>query len=141
MEQIIEFLSKWGGVAGTISSFVAIIVVFVIWGNITSIFSKNRILMQENFDIKKQAIQNSLDAVDYIAMYGADVKSNIEFTNKSKKIYNDLLCVVSNEILLREFFLIAVDSKMKALSMERINKYKLMCRKEIGLKTKTLSKN
>ena len=66
--------------------------------------------------------------------------TNFEFANKSKACYNDLMCVVTDMSLADEFYYLTLNSSAEFDSV-RILKFKHLCRKDIGLKTKIPSIN
>lgn len=125
----------WCGILGIIFSVVAVVVMFLTRKNIIDIIDKDIILFERNFDIKKNTIVSSFDIVDEIASKGKQVAMDPTFSQRAKKCYNELLCVVSNEKIAEEFYKIAIDFSF-TVSMQRIIEYKIKCRKDIGLKTK-----
>lgn len=131
---ILEYISMWGGVAGCILALVAIIVIFVVKFDIKHTINRDNILFNEAFAIKKQAIENAMTIVDEIELGGNNIVHTAEFATKARKCYNELLCVSSKSNLADEFYTIAVEGK--TTTPVAIAKFKINCRKDIGLKTK-----
>ena len=98
------------------------------------IVSRDSILYDENLEIKMKSINRAYEVVDEIAEYGDAIKSNPDFIERAKKAYNELLCVLSDVRIADEFQTIALENK-NPYNIARIAQFKLMCRKDIGLKT------
>ena len=130
---ILEYISMWGGVAGCALALVAIMAIIIVRIDIKHAVNRDNILFNEAFAIKKQAIETAMNMVDEIEANGDTIVHTAEFTNKSRKLYNELLCVVSNTNLAEEFYSIAVEGK--TTTPVAIAKFKLNCRKDIGLKS------
>ena len=84
------------GIAGIVVAVFAIIILILLKKNITDILNKDAILFSKNFELKKEAINNSLNLVDEVAAKGKTICLNPEFAIKAKDCYNNLLCVVTN---------------------------------------------
>lgn len=130
-----ENLTLWCGIACLAVSFLAVIAVFLTRKNIKDIIDRDIIFFEKNFEIKKDAITSALDVVDEISLKGKSVIRDITFVHKAKQCYNNLLCVVSNIKLAKEFYDITLNTSKETTSLE-IAKFKLACRKDIGFKTK-----
>ena len=130
---ILEYISMWGGVAGCALALVAILTIIIDKIDIKHTVNRDNILFNEAFAIKKQAIENAMNMVDEIEANGDAIVHTAEFASKSRKLYNELLCVVSNTNLAEEFYSIAVEGK--TTTPIAIAKFKLNCRKDIGLKS------
>jgi len=130
---ILEYISMWGGVAGCILALVAIIAVLVIRYDIKHAINRDNILFNEAFSIKKQAIESAMTIVDEVEANGDSIVHTAEFANKARKCYNELMCVASKANLAEEFYNIAVEGK--TTTPIAIAKFKLNCRKDIGLKS------
>lgn len=128
-------LVLWCGLLGIIFSVIGVVVMFLTRKNIIDIIDKDIILFERNFEIKKNAITNCFDLLDEIASKGKQVALDAQYSQKAKKCYNELLCVVNNEKIAEEFYKIAIDFSF-AVSLQRINEFKIKCRKDIGLKTR-----
>lgn len=132
---MIESIAMWGGFAGIIVALFAIIILYLTRKNILDILEKDVILFDKNFELKKQAISKALELTDEISLRGKVSASNAEFSKQAKQCYNDLLCVLSDVRVADEFYSIAIDTTVE-INDTRIAQFKLMCRNDIGLKTK-----
>lgn len=128
-------IAMWGGVAGLIVSIFAVIILFLTRKNILDILDKDVILFSRNFELKKTAIENSFKIADEILQKGGQIILNNEFNERAKKVYNELLCVVSDVNVADEFYSLAIENNAP-ISEARIFEYKLHCRKDIGLTVK-----
>ena len=132
---MIETIAMWGGVAGLCASIVAIVVIFLTRQNILNILNKDAILFNENFNLKKEAITNAMQIADEVALRGKAVISVPEFSQRAKKCYNDLVCVASSLKIVDAFYDIAFNSNLD-LTEKKVEEFKMLCRKDIGLKGK-----
>lgn len=132
---MIENIAIWGGVAGLCVSLFAVIILFLTRNNILNILDKDVILFDKNFEIKKHAISTALNLVDEISQKGKAVTYENSFAERAKQCYNDLLCVLSDVRIADEFYNIALD-KTCDIDEIRLAQFKLICRRDIGLKTK-----
>ena len=126
----------WGGVAGLFISIFAIIILYLTRKNILDILDKDVILFGRNFEIKKKTITDAFQIIDEIAETNGRVKNNPNFVERAKMCYNDLLCVISDIRVADEFYSLALEDV--DFSLTRIAQFKIMCRKDIGLKTKNV---
>ena len=131
---MLETIAMWGGVAGVAVALFAIIILFLTRQNILNILSKDSILYDQNFEVKMKSINLAYEVVDEIAQNGDIIKSNPQFIEKAKRAYNELLCVLSDVRIADEFQTIALENK-NPYNIARIAQFKLMCRKDMGLKT------
>ncbi len=128
-------------IVGIVSIFVsifAVIYMFMTRSNIVSILDKDQIIFDENLEIKKSCLVESMDCVDEIADKGNNIKFDRVFVNKAKHIYNDLVCLTTDLKIAQEFYNIAV--KSGEIQKEQLINYKLLCRKEMGFKTNNKTK-
>ena len=132
---MIENIAMWGGLAGCVLALVAIIILFLTRQSIVHMLDKDELLFSENFITKKDAICLALSLVDEISSKGNAVKNNVEFNQKAKKCYNDLLCVLSDVRIADEFYEIALGVNFE-FNESRIAQFKLMCRYDLGLSVK-----
>lgn len=130
-----EQIAMWGGIAGIVVAVVAIIVLLLTRKNILDILNKDAILFDHNFEVKKQAISKALTLTEDVLTMGDKVKTLAEFKKRAKDAYNDLLCVVSNVEVADEFYEITLNQN-QSIDPVQIAEFKLLCRKDIGLKTK-----
>ncbi len=138
---MIEKIAMWGGFAGIIVAVVAMIVLFLTRQNILDILDRDVILFDKNFELKKQAIEQAMLVVDELEEKGEAAKS-YEFVERSKKIYNELLCVVSDVRVADEFYNLTIEQVEP--TSNQFAHFKLMCRHDIGLsnkKAKLLKRN
>ncbi len=131
-----ENLTLWCGIACLVVSFLAVIAVFLTRKNIKDIIDRDIVFFEKNFVTKKDAITSALEVVDEVSLKGKSVIRDITFVHKAKQCYNNLLCVVSNIKIAKEFYDIALNPSSETTSLE-IAKFKLACRKDIGFKTKS----
>lgn len=132
---MLEKIAMWGGIAGIVVALVAIIVMFLTRQNILDILDKDVILFDKNFELKKQAIEHAMLMVDELEEKGTQTKSNLEYAEKAKRTYNELLCVVSDVRVADEFYTLAVDKSAMPTSAQYAH-FKLVCRHDIGLSNK-----
>lgn len=132
---MIENLAVWCGIIAIIASVIAVVMIFLVRNNIVSILEKDVVLFDKNFEIKKQTITNALTMVDDILDYGQEITRKPEFIRKAKACYNDLLCVMTDVTIADEFYAIALDKNIKNTEVKLAN-FKLLCRHDIGFKTK-----
>lgn len=128
-------IAMWGGVAGLFVSIFAVIIIYLTRKNILDILDKDVILFSRNFELKKTAIENSFILADEIQEKGEQIVSNLEFNQRAKTVYNELLCVVSDARVADEFYNLAIENTLP-ITESRIAQFKLHCRKDIGLSVK-----
>lgn len=128
-------IAMWGGVAGLFVSIFAVIIIYLTRKNILDILDKDVILFSRNFELKKTAIENSFKLADEIQEKGEQIFSNLEFNQRAKTVYNELLCVVSDARVADEFYNLAIENTLP-ITESRIAQFKLHCRKDIGLSVK-----
>ncbi|MBR2969887.1 MAG: hypothetical protein IKC49_02405 [Clostridia bacterium] len=128
-------LTFWCSIAGIAVSVIAVIIIFMTRYNILNILDKDIILFDKNFELKKNAINEAMDLADQIAQSGKGATLRADFEEKAKSVYNSLLCIMTNAKIADEFYSIAID-KNASVDNIRIAKFKLACRKDLGLKNK-----
>lgn len=128
-------IAMWCGIAGVASSILAVIILFLTRKNILDIIDKEVIIFEGNFGIKKDAISTALNLIDHIVSKGKQITLNPEFAQRAKQSYNDLMCVLTNIKVAEEFYEIAINQS-SYVDDTRIENFKIMCRKDIGLKGK-----
>lgn len=128
-------VAMWGGVAGLVVSVIAIIIIFLTRKSIVDILDKDVIMFNGNFEIKKNVIEHSFALIDEIITKGEAVLNTADFRSRAEHCYNELLCVVGDIAVANEFHKITI-SRQSALDMNTLNNFKLLCRKDIGLKVK-----
>lgn len=129
-----ETVAMWGGVAGLFISIFAIIILYLTRKNILDILDKDVILFGRNFEIKKKSITDAFALVDEVAESKGRIKANLEFIERANLCYNDLLCVVSDVRVADEFYSLTLENV--PFSLTRIAQFKIMGRKDIGLRIK-----
>lgn len=132
---MLETIAMWGGIAGVVISLFAIIILFLTKQSINHILNKDAILFDQNFEIKKNAINSALSLVDQLVDKGEMIKTSADFSQKAQACYNELLCVASDIKLAEDFYDIAI-SQNTSFDETKAAQFKLMCRKDIGLKNK-----
>lgn len=128
-------ISLWVGIIAIISSVISIIAVVLTRHNIVDILDKDVILFDKNFEIKKSAISQALLLTDRINKEGKDLVLKPDFKMQAENCYNDLLCVVSKIKLAEEFYAITINPN-EEVTETRLAEFKLLCRQDIGLKTR-----
>lgn len=116
-------------------SVIAIITMFILRYNIIEILNKDALVFDKNFEIKKSALEKAMAIVDQIEAGAPRATTNIEYINKMKSIYNQLICVVSNPSLAEQFLTITLDKVKVPQAMDFVE-FKQNCRKDLGLKVK-----
>ena len=130
---MLETIAMWGGIAGIAVAVFAIIILFLTKLNINHALNKDAILIDENFHIKQTAIAKAMEVVDEIVENGELVRTTPAFIQKAKLAYNELLCVLTDVRIADEFYNITMEEEVR-FNEARIAQFKLMCRKDIGLK-------
>lgn len=129
---MIDKIAMWGGFAGVIIAIIAVIILFLTRQNILDILDKDVILFDKNFELKKQAIEKAMLMIDELENNNGSSRS-IDFVENAKKLYNELLCVVSDVRVADEFYALTMENKATPTSCAH---FKLMCRHDIGLSNK-----
>jgi len=132
---MLELIATWGGVAGCVLALVAILIICIVKAEIKHALDRDKVLFDQNFALKKEVIDTALQIADEIDTYGESIISNTAFQTKAKKCYNDLICVSSTMQLAEEFYSLAVEN-LEPVNQIRIAKFKVACRKDIGLSMK-----
>ncbi len=132
---MIESLAVTCSFIAIFASLIAIIIMILVRNNIVNILEKDVVLFDKNFEIKKQAISNALEIIDEVTEFGKQITLRPEFERKAKACYNDLLCVMTDVTIADEFFNIALDKNIEITDV-RLAHFKLLCRHDIGFKTK-----
>lgn len=132
--KFLQAVSLWGGVAGVIVAIFAIIILFLTRRNIINILEKDQILFDKNYEMRKNAIENSLNVVDYLVDYGTNVLTSKTFIQKARTAYNDMMVMVHNAKLIDAFYALCLDDTRESVTAIDVAVYKSMCRKEIGFK-------
>lgn len=125
-------IGLWGGLIGGVVSIIAVILIYMTRVNIVNILDRDSLLFDNNYDLKKKAIQNSMDMVDYLASYGDKIKSNKDYITKCKEAYNELLCVANSKTLVDNFYELTLGGN--EVTQTQIDNYKIDCRLELGFK-------
>lgn len=127
------------GICSLIVSIFAIVVIVLVKTSIRNILDKGTILFDENFVVKKDVLTNALNLVDDISIFGKKIVVDNAFARKSRDCYNNLICVVNNSKIIKEFENIAINPNIEISAFD-IESFKIECRLEIGLKAKRLKK-
>ena len=130
----LEMVSMWGGVAGVLVALFAIIILFLTRRNIINILEKDQILFEKNYEMRKQAIESSLNVVDYLVDYGTEVLTSKKFVTMARTAYNDMMVIVHNPKVIDTFYSLCLDETRESVSPIDVAAYKSLCRKEIGFK-------
>ena len=104
-----QSIALFCGIAGMISSVVAVVVVILLRKHIVDIIDKDVILFDGNFNTKKDVITTACELLDHVATRGKQLTLNPDFANKAKHCYNNLLCVMNSLEVINEFFNIAIN--------------------------------
>lgn len=126
-------IAIWGGIVGMVVAVLALILILFAKKDISDIVNRDVILFDENFSIKKQAIDKALKLLDDLDQNPA-IMSNAEYVRLAKQSYNELLCVMTNQLLAEQFKQLSMEAGN--LNADSLTRFKLNCRKDIGLKTK-----
>jgi len=130
---MIQFISMWGGFAGAILSVVAVIILFVVLLHIKNILNKDQILFDQNFALKKQALEQAMNLADTVDE-NPGIIALPEFKKQAKMCYNQLMCVTTNFDIINKFEKLVLSGV--PVQPGDVKKFKCAVRKDIGLKTK-----
>lgn len=131
---VIESISMWGGFAGVIIAIIAVVILILTRNNIIDILDKDAILFEQNFEMRKSAIENIINLADYLLDYGVEVISNKAYKTKCKTAYNEIICLIHNAKLIDNFYDLCLNDSRVSVSAEEISAFKNLCRKELGYK-------
>ena len=126
-------IAIWGGIVGMGVALLALLLMIFAKKDIKDIVNRDVILFDQNFALKKQAIEKSFKLLDDLEQNPAII-SNAEFVKLAKQSYNELLCVMTNQMLAEQFK--NLSQTAGAINSSALAKFKFDCRKDIGLKTK-----
>lgn len=129
---MLENIAMWGGVAGCAMAIIAIFAIIIIKTEIKNLLNKDNILFDKNFELKKEAIEEALNIVDELETNGEEIVQNPTFASRAKACYNNLLCVTSKMNIAETFYSLTIENVEPATPV-KIAKFKLACRKDIGL--------
>lgn len=139
--EIIEKISMWGGIAGIVVAVFSIIILYLTRSNIIDLLDRDTIMYDKVFEIKKNAIANAFNILDYFEVYGLEVRSSKNFIQKAKVAYNDLVCVANTPIVYEEFYKLTLDPSYTRITEQNIADFKALCREDIGLKNRKRKKS
>ena len=117
-------------------SVLSVIILFVVKNSIIDILDKDIIMYDKNFEIKRNAICYALKLIDEIYTKGQAITLNANFEKQARLCYNELLCIITNIKVADEFYYLTLD-KEQIVSNSRLTHFKLMCRQDLGLNTKS----
>lgn len=123
------------GIISICASLIAIIAVVLTKHEISSLLNKDKILFNENFVAKQKVLEESMALADDVIKRGKALCLNPEFSTRATNCLNSLMCVVSNMKLIDCFSTIVKDVNAEN-SKELVEDYKLLCRKDLGFKTR-----
>lgn len=126
-------IAIWGGIVGMGVAVLALLLMVFAKKDIADIVNRDVILFDQNFALKKQAIEKAFKLLDDLEQNPA-IFSNAEFVRLAKQSYNELLCVMTRQMLAEQFKNLALNSG--EVSASAVAKFKFDCRKDIGLRTK-----
>lgn len=135
---MIENIAILAGVSAIVVSFMGIVAFLLLKKNIKDILQKDSLIFDQNFEIKKRVISESFSLIDEVEKNGKIIINNATFMERATNCYNELLCVVNNYKIIDEFYNIALNGAY-AINKNITNNYKILCRKDIGLKTKKIN--
>ena len=130
-------IAIWGGLVGMVVAIISIIIILIIKQDIKDVLSRDVILFDQNFMLKKQAIEKCLKLLDDMNATPA-VAKNAEFVRRAKECYNELICVLNNISIADKFLDFAINKG--DISSAELNNFKLLMRKDIGLSLKHAKK-
>lgn len=132
---MLEKIAMWGGVAGIAVAIISILVICFVKSDIRNMLNKDVILFDQNFELKKNALNKALEMIDEIETRGEQVTLMPEYVDRARKVYNELICVVTNMRVADEFHSITID-KDAQITPIRLANFKLAVRYDIGLSNK-----
>lgn len=130
-------IAIWGGIVGMAVAVISIIVVLIIKKDIKDVLNLNVVLFDQNFMIKKQAIEKCLKLLDDLNATPA-VAKNPEFIRRAKESYNELICVLNN--IANAYKFLDYTLNKGEISAAELNNFKISMRKDIGLNLKHAKK-
>lgn len=134
--KILESISMWGGLAGVVIAIFAIIILYLTRSNIVGLLDKDAIMYDKVYELKKKAIQNAFDILDYYEIYGIDVRNSKQFIQKAKSAYNELMCVANTPKVYEDFYTLTLDPNYTQITVQNIADFKVLCRNDLGLRNK-----
>ena len=137
---MIESVALIAGIIGIVFSALTMVVLFLLKKNVTDILRKDALIFDKNFEIKQKALVESLNIVDEVLAKGKSICSNASFLDRSKKCYNELICVLNNTKLADAFYDIALNPNY-IVTMDKVHIYKMLSRKDLGFKISKLEYN
>lgn len=126
-------IAIWGGIIGMAVALLALLLMVFAKKDIADMLNRDVILFDQNFAVKKQAIEKALKLLDDLEQT-PELSSNPEFVKLAKQSYNELLCVMTRQQIAEQFKTLALESG--TLTADSLAKFKFDCRKDIGFKTK-----
>lgn len=126
-------IAIWGGIVGMAVAILALLLMIFAKKDVADMLNRDVILFDQNFAVKKQAIEKALKLLDDLEQTPA-LSSNAEFVKLAKQSYNELLCVMTRQQIAEQFKTLSLESG--ALTSASLAKFKYDCRKDIGFKTK-----
>ena len=137
---MIESVALIAGIIGIVFSALTMVALFLLKKNITDILRKDALIFDRNFEIKQKALTESLNIVDEVLAKGKGICSNSTFMERSKKCYNELICVLNNTKLADAFYDIALNPNY-LVTADKVHIYKMLSRKDLGFKISKLEYN
>ena len=134
MTEILESIAMWAGAAGCTLALLTIFILVGVSSKINSTLNKDKILFDQNFALKKDVIEKAMALVDEIEKNGSSLASVPEYTKRVQECYNQLLCVSTDLNLVNQFLDLTMSGGI--ITAFDVAKFKVACRKDIGLSTK-----
>lgn len=134
--EILESISMWGGLAGVVIAIFAVVILYLTRSNIVDLLDKDAIMYDKVYELKKNAIQNAFDILDYYEIYGMEVRSTKQFIQKAKNAYNELMCVANTPKVYEDFYTLTLDQNYTQITVQNIADFKVLCRNDLGLRNK-----
>lgn len=137
---MIENVALIAGIIGIVFSILTLIALFLLKKNILDILRKDALIFDKNFELKQKAITESLNIVDEVFVKGKGVILNASFQERSKKCYNELICVLNNTKLADAFYDITLNPNSN-ITFDKLHIFKMLSRKDLGFKITKLEFN
>jgi len=132
---MIENIALIVSVFSIVCSIFTMVVMLLLKKNVTDILSKDALVFDKNFELKKQAVNEALSIIDELEKFGKGIAFNEQFAARAKQCYNNLLCV-ANDIALVEVFHSLTMNPNFDINPQKLNAYRLLCRKDMGFEVR-----
>ncbi|MBR6778774.1 MAG: hypothetical protein IKM43_01290 [Clostridia bacterium] len=135
---MLETISIWGTGAALVLALLSVLIMCMLKKNILDILKKDTIIFDQNYALKKQAVEKAMSIIDEVAQ-NVQITNNSEFKENAKDCYNQLLLVLT-DVRIAEKFAELTFATNNSITEGKIVEFKTACRKDMGLSTKHFKK-